>query len=119
MLQKYSYVQPADKNGIILARIFHIYQGSYHRLALTGQFVKVSVKVTKPNNWLKKKAKLKAILIRSKQMRCNIDGLAYKFNLNEVVCLKKRLTPIGGEIRGPILKNLKRKKFINSFTGVI
>jgi len=38
---------------------------------------------------------------------------------NNVVLLKKRMTPQGKEIFGPTLYNIKRKKFVSSFVGSI
>ena len=36
-----------------------------------------------------------------------------------LIILKKRLTPEGKEIFGPILRNFKKKKFLSSFSGLI
>jgi len=47
------------------------------------------------------------------------DGTAIRFDYNSVVVLKKRLTPEGKEIFGPIVRNFKKKKFLSSFTGLI
>ena len=44
-----------------------------------------------------------------------MDGSFISFNKNSIVLLKKRLTPKGKSIRGPILRIIKRKKFISSF----
>ena len=38
---------------------------------------------------------------------------------NNIVLFKKRTTPMGKEIYGPTIKDLKRKKFINTFPGII
>ena len=54
MLQKSSVVGVSDKCGVWAARIFCIYRGSYHKFANVGDFVKVSIRKTKPQNWIKK-----------------------------------------------------------------
>lgn len=119
MLQKYSYVSPIDKTGVLWACIFQLYKGSSRKISFQSDFVKVSVRITEPENWLKKKSKIVSIIIRTRQIVCRLDGSNIKFFSNEVVFLKKRLTPMGGEISGCILKTLRRKKFAASFAGII
>jgi ribosomal protein L14 len=62
---------------------------------------------------------LKGIIIRSKFFIKNNDGNSFCFKTNNVVLLKKRLTPRGKSIAGPIIKKIKRKKFISSFAGAL
>ena len=119
MIQKESYLVPADKCGVWWVGVFHIYKGSFKKIAYIGDFVKVSIKSTRPQNWLQKKTKLKGMLIRTKKETTKIDGTFIKFKYNNLVLFKKRTTPMGKEIYGPILKDLKRKKFMNSFPGII
>jgi ribosomal protein L14 len=47
------------------------------------------------------------------------DGSYVKFKYNNIVLLKKRLSAKGKEIIGPGLKNIKRKKFLMSFSNII
>ena len=47
------------------------------------------------------------------------DGTFIKFFANNVVLLKKRLTPRGKELFGPVPSIIKRKKFKSSFPGVV
>ena len=119
MIQKQTYVSPADRCGVWWASVFHLYKGSYRKISFAGDFVKVSIKLTRPQNWLKKKTKLKGIIIRTKKEIHKIDGSFVRFNNNNVVLLKRRLTPMGKSIYGPIVKNINRKKFISSFSGVL
>lgn len=119
MLYKSSLVVPADKCGVWFIKIFHLYRGFSRRVAFTGDFVKCSVKKTRPDNWLKKKTKLRAIIVRSRKEYYKRDRSSVKFIINNVVLLKKRMTPQGKEIAGPVLYNIKRKKFVSSFVGTI
>jgi large subunit ribosomal protein L14 len=57
--------------------------------------------------------------VQTKKEVSKIDGSYVKFKFNSVVLLKKRLTPKGKEIIGPTLTNIKRKKFLASFAGII
>jgi ribosomal protein L14 len=50
MIQKNSYLIPADKCGVWWVKVFHIYKGSFKKIVFIGDFVKVSVKSTIPQN---------------------------------------------------------------------
>lgn len=119
MIQKSSIVIPADKCGVLTANTFHLYNGSYKGTSAFGEYIKISVRKTKPENTLSKKAKRKALIIRTKKNTHISDGACVRFYYNSVVILKKRLTPEGKEILGPIMRNFKKKKFLSSFSGVV
>lgn len=119
MLQKSSCVIVADSCGVAKARIFHIYRGSIHRAALVKDFVKISVRKSYSNSKLKKGFKSKAIVIRTKFKSLKLDGSSIFFNKNSIVLLKKRLTPRGKELHGPITFGFKRRKFTGSFPGIV
>jgi len=119
MIQKNSIIRPADNCGVIRSKVFHVYKGSKGKLAFIGDFLKTSAKIVKPENPIKKKTKLRAILIRTVFLINRRDGSSLSFNRNALVLLKKRLTPRGKSIRGPIIRNIKRKKFISSFSKSI
>jgi len=96
-----------------------LYRGFSRKTAYTGDFVKTSVKITRPENWLKKKSKIHGILVRLKKEVYRTDGSSILFFNNNIILLKKRLTPRGKQIYGPVSKTIKRKKFIYSFAGLI
>ena len=115
MIQKNSLIKPADNCGVLKSKVFHVYKGSKGKLAFTGDFLKTSSKIVKPENPIKKKSKIRAILIRTIFANNRKDGSFISFKKNSLVLLKKRLTPKGKAIRGPIIRTIKRKKFISSF----
>jgi len=119
MIQKGTFVSPADSSGVLWARVFHLYYGYSRRTSKTGGFAKVSVRKTIPNNWLTKKTKCKSILIRSKKELRKLDGSYVRFNKNNVILLKKRMNCFGTVILGPIPSTIRRKKFSRSFPGII
>jgi ribosomal protein L14 len=49
MIQKNSQVVPVDKCGVWLIRVFHVY-GKLRKTSIIGDFVKSSIRQTKPNN---------------------------------------------------------------------
>ena len=119
MIQKSSIVIPADKCGVFTVNTFHLYRGFSRKFSKFSEFIKVSIKKTKPENPLIKKTKRKAIIIRTKKNILLNDGSSVRFTYNSVIVLKKRLTPEGKEIFGPITRNFKKKKFLSSFSGLI
>lgn len=119
MLQKSSVLIPADKCGVLTTKIFHVYKGSFKKIAKVGDFTKVSVKSTKPSHWKLKKSKHKAILVRLKKESLRKDGTWVKFFINEGVVLKKRTTPLGQEVYGPCTYDIRRRRFLKSFSGII
>jgi len=108
-----------DRCGVWWVNVFHIYKGFTHRIGKSGNFIKVSVRNTRPNNWVLKKTKLNSIIMLVKKEVKLIDGSSVKFKFNNCILLKKRLNTKGKEIVGPGLKSIKRKKFLVSFSGII
>jgi len=119
MIQKNSTLRPADSCGVFKVRVFHVYKGSKGQLAQVGDFLKVSVRVTRPENTIKKKAKIVSILIRTRYKNKRIDGSTISFKRNRLVLLKRRLTTRGKSLRGPVSRNIRRKKFLSSFSKTI
>lgn len=119
MIQKSSILIPSDKCGVFTVNTFHLYKGFSRTFSKFGDYIKISVRKTKPENFLIKKSKRKALIIRTKKNISFCDGTYIRFDYNSVVILKKRLTPEGKEIFGPIIRNFKKKKFLSSFSGLI
>ena len=119
MIQKSTVLIPADKCGVFTVNTFHLYKGFSRKFSGFGDYIKVSIKKVKPENQLPKKSKRKALIIRTKKSISLGDGSFVRFDYNSVILLKKRLTPEGKEIFGPIVRNFKKKKFLSSFSGLI
>lgn len=119
MIFKQSKLIPADQCGIFWVKVFHLYRGGRRKVAYIGNFVKVSALLVKKDNWLKKKSKLRGVLIRLKKITYKVDKSSVCFKTNNIVLLKKRLTPRGKELTGPVDSSVRRKKFIQSFSGII
>ncbi len=96
-----------------------MYGGAARKSSGIGDFIKVSVRNTRPNNWVAKKSKSISIIVQTKKEVLKRDGSYVAFKNNSVILLKKRLTPKGKEIVGPTVSNIKRKRFLMSFAGVI
>lgn len=112
-------MMPMDKCGVWWVSVFHIYKGFKKKIGKSGNFVKISVKNTRPDNWVIKKAKLNGIILLTKKEVKLKDGSYFRFKQNNIVLLKKRLAAKGKEIVGPGIKTIKRKKFLMSFSGIL
>jgi large subunit ribosomal protein L14 len=118
LFQKESFSIPSDSSGILLVKVIEIRNCSKRRLAISGKFLRIVIRDTKPILLKKKKKKTRAITIRSLQPWRKLDGLCYQFCDNALVLLKKRMNTVGKELYGPICKNFKIKKFRNVFRKV-
>lgn len=119
MIQKNSYLTPIDKNGVWKVKTFHLYKGFKRKTSSISNFIKVSARVTKPNNWISKKSKHISIITHTKKFISKNDGSLIFLKYNTNVLLKKRLSSKGREIIGPGVFNLKRKRFLSSFIKII
>ena len=94
MIQKSSILIPSDKCGVFTVNTFHLYKGFSRKFSKFGDYIKVSVRKTKPENFLKKKVKRKALIIRTKKNVLFCDEASIRFDYNSVILLKKRLIAI-------------------------
>lgn len=119
MIYKHTLLIPADRCGVFWVKVFHLYGGWWRKKSKLGDFVKTSIQDTKANNKLKKKTKITGIIIRTKKEILKIDKSSIKFKQNNIILLKRRMTPKGREVSGPIPSMIKRKKFKSSFPKII
>ena len=119
MIQKNTILVPADNCGVLTVNTFHLYKGFSRKFSFFGDFIKISIRKTKPENKLTKKTKRKSIIVRTKKITYICDNSTIRYDYNNSVILKKRLTSEGTEIYGPILRCFKKKKFLSSFSGII
>jgi len=120
MIQKNTKLLVSDTCGVVNVKCFHIYQKKKSFIGEVGNFIKVSIRKTHTRLKQKlKRKKSKAIFVTSRQFFSKPDGSVIKFYKNTCVLLKKRLTPRGKLVSGPIIYNFKRKKFITSFSKIL
>lgn len=119
MIQKGTILIPGDNSGVLKTKVFHIYRNSQGRIGFVGDFFKVSAREVLPENPIFKKSKHKSIVIRTIYRNFRKDGSYIYFDENNNILLKKRLTPRSTLLKGPISNNIRRKKFLSSFTRVV
>jgi ribosomal protein L14 len=119
MIYKNTYIIPADNCGVFWVKIFHLYTGGFRTVSFTGDFAKGSVRDTRTNNKIKKRSKTACFIIRTAKSTPKHDNSFFIFFENNAILLKKRMTPKGTDVIGPILNIIKRKKFKNSFAKIL
>ena len=119
MIQKTTAVYPIDKSGALLGNVFHTYKGGKKKISKVGEFVKISLRKVKPDIKLKKKGKTKALIARSASKSLKNDGSYFLFYENSVVLIKRKLIMRSKEFVAPADKNMKRKKIIYKFPGIL
>lgn len=119
LIQKGTILVPGDNSGVLKTKVFHIYRNSQCRVGFIGDFFKVSAREVLPENPIFKKSKHKSIVVRTIFRNFRRDGSYVYFDENNNILLKKRLTPRGTLLKGPISNNIRRKKFLSSFTKVV
>lgn len=118
MFQKNSFSTPSDSSGILLVKIIQVRRSSTRCHGLVGHFLRVVLRVVKPELRRKRKKRMRAIVIRTKMFSYKLDGLSYRFANNSLVVLKKRMNTVGKELYGPTCKKLKIRKFRVAFKYV-
>ena len=63
MIHKSSILIPADKCGVFTVNTFHLYKGFSRKFSKFGEYIKVSVRKTKPENNLTKKSEIVGTLL--------------------------------------------------------
>lgn len=119
MIQKNTIVYPIDKSGALLGNVFHTYKGGKKKNSKVGEFVKISLRKVKPDIKLKKKSKTKALVVRSKFRSTKLDGSFFLYYENSVVLIKRKLVMRSKEFVAPADRNIKRKKIMYKFPGIL
>lgn len=112
MIQDYTILQVADNSGAKKLRCFKILGGSRRRYAHVGDVVLCSVRVASPDGQVKKKAKVRAVIVRTKKEIRREDGSYIKFDDNAAVVINNQNEPVGTRIFGAVARELRKKNFI-------
>jgi large subunit ribosomal protein L14 len=86
--------------------------GSRRRTAGLGDVIVCSVKSVIPGSDVKKKAVVKAVVVRTKQPTRRADGSYVRFDSNAVVLIDKDKGPRGTRIFGAVARELRDKNYM-------
>jgi ribosomal protein L14 len=119
LIKKETQLIPIDKTGVLLANVFHLYKGGMRKTSRTGDFVKISVRIVKPDMVMQKKQKSVALCINTVFRLSKLDSSSIFFYQNDCLLIKRKFIFRSKEILYPGNVLIRRKKLIYKFPGVL
>ena len=90
MIQPQTILKVIDNSGAKIVRCFKVLGGSKRRYAQIGDIVVASVRVAEPRKEIKKKAVVKALIVRQKKAFRRKDGSYIRFDENAAVIVNDK-----------------------------
>ena len=112
MIQMRTNLEVADNSGARRVQCIKVLGGSKRKTASVGDVIVVSVKEAIPRAKVKKGEVHRAVIVRTAYPVRRIDGTAIRFDNNAAVLINKAGEPIGTRIFGPVVRELRAKKYM-------
>jgi large subunit ribosomal protein L14 len=112
MIQMQTNLDVADNSGARRVQCIKVLGGSHRRYASVGDIIVVSVKEAIPRGKVKKGTVERAVIVRTAYPVRRQDGTVIRFDRNAAVLINKQNEPIGTRIFGPVVRELRAKKFM-------
>jgi large subunit ribosomal protein L14 len=112
MIQHMSRLSVADNSGAKKVMCIKVLGGYKKRYARLGDIIVASVKEAVPDGAVKKGAKVRAVVVRTKKEQRRGDGTYIRFDNNSVVIINAQGEPMGTRIFGPVARELRWKEFM-------
>ena len=112
MIQQETRLRAADNSGARELLCIRVMGGSLRRYAGVGDIIVVSVKEAIPRGKVKKGTVERAVIVRTAYPVRRADGTVIRFDRNAAVLINKQNEPIGTRIFGPVVRELRAKKFM-------
>jgi large subunit ribosomal protein L14 len=112
MIQQETRLQVADNTGAKEVMCIKVLGGSRRRVAGLGDVIICSVKSVIPGSDVKKKAVVRAVVVRCKKSTRRTDGSYIRFDSNAVVILDNESNPRGTRIFGAVARELRDRNFM-------
>ena len=112
MIQMQSKLEVADNSGAKKVQCIKVLGGAKRKYASVGDVIVVSVKEAIPRGRVKKGEVRRAVIVRTAKQVQRLDGSSIKFDTNAAVLLSNSGEPIGTRIFGPVVRELRSKKFM-------
>ena len=112
MIQMQSNLDVADNSGAKRVQCIKVLGGSKRKTASVGDVIVVSVKEAIPRGKVKKGDVHQAVIVRTAAAVRRPDGSAIRFDRNAAVLINKQSEPIGTRIFGPVVRELRARKFM-------
>ena len=111
MIQPQTILKVIDNSGAKVIRCFRVLGGTRRRYAEIGDIIVASVQIAEPRREVKKKAVVKAMVVRQRKAFRRKDGSYIRFNENAAVLINDKKEPLGNRIFGPIPREIKEKGY--------
>ena len=112
MIQMQSQLSVADNSGAKRVQCIKVLGGSKRKVASVGDVIIVAVKDALPRARVKKGEVLRAVIVRTTYPVQRQDGSVIRFDKNAAVLVNKNGEPIGTRIFGPVVRELRAKKYM-------
>ena len=112
MISVESTLEVADNSGARKVLCIKVLGGSKRKTASVGDVIVVSIKDAIPRGKVKKGDVHQAVIVRTSFPVRRADGSAIRFDRNAAVLINKSMEPIGTRIFGPVVRELRAKKFM-------
>jgi len=112
MIQVESNLEVADNSGARRVQCIKVLGGSKRKTAGVGAVIVVSIKEAIPRGKVKKGTVERAVIVRTSFPVRRNDGSVIRFDRNAAVLINKQNEPIGTRIFGPVVRELRAKKFM-------
>ncbi|MCC6510938.1 MAG: 50S ribosomal protein L14 [Pirellulaceae bacterium] len=112
MIQQETRLAVADNTGAREVMCIKVLGGSRRRYAGLGDVIICSVKSVIAGSEIKKKAVVRAVVVRTKQPTRRVDGSYIRFDSNAVVLIDKDSNPRGTRIFGAVARELRDRNFM-------
>jgi large subunit ribosomal protein L14 len=112
MIQMQTRLTVADNTGAKEVMCFKVLGGSKRRTAGLGDIIGCSVKSVIPGSEVKKKAVVKAVIVRCRKPTRRTDGSYVRFDNNAVVLIDNEKNPRGTRIFGAVARELRDRNFM-------
>ncbi|MFO0883794.1 MAG: 50S ribosomal protein L14 [Pirellulales bacterium] len=112
MIQQETRLAVADNTGAREVMCVKVLGGSRRRSAGIGDVIICSVKSVIPGSDIKKKAVVRAVVVRTKSPNRRSDGSYVRFDSNAVVIIDGDNNPRGTRIFGAVARELRDMNFM-------
>ena len=112
MIQMQTNLDVADNSGAKRVQCIKVLGGSKRKTATVGDVIVVSIKDAIPRGKVKKGTVHRAVIVRTSFPVRRPDGSAIRFDRNAAVLVTKENEPIGTRIFGPVVRELRAKRFM-------
>ena len=112
MIQQETRLGVADNTGAKEVMCIKVLGGSRRRTAGIGDVIICSVKSVIAGSDIKKKAVVRAVVVRTKSPTRRVDGSYIRFDSNAVVIIDAENNPRGTRIFGAVARELRDKSFM-------